>query len=312
MHIPSKRQLAICCAALLMSAAPAAVLTACGSDQAAYTDGQLDPKKCGTITGTAVNKENGNVISEAWVIAENVKTEQSYDTRTDPDGRFSLLLPKGFYTLCVSSDGYYDNNSGEYEIRKGEVFNVPELLELYPLEDDNAPAEGPASDPVPVINYHAAYDALINEIMARREYRGFDGKPLTDYATMLDYVCYDMNNDGVDELIVNTGSCEADRSICFYTFRDNTVTLVGYNFSGSHVFGYYYDNTTKQLVAQWLKDDTGGATWYQYNGTQIAVTREFGPAIVETEAGTKPQFAEDVSPADYHTGKYFNGEWKFS
>ena len=38
---------------------------------------------------------------------------------------------------------------------------------------------------------------------------------------------YDMTGDGVEELILHTGSCEADAQYVFYTYRDATVREVG-------------------------------------------------------------------------------------
>ena len=304
----------ICAAAILLCLPTAASLTSCGKESDSRQEAAaLDPEICGTITGTVQRRKTGERISFAHITAEEVNTEQKYESRADEKGDFSIMVPEGTYSLVISKDGYYGLSTDEYTVTKGADCTVTEQLALIAVgeslketeEESTAPIE-----PAPVADYHAAYEAYLAELQARQEYRGLDGSAVTGYANMLDYVYYDMDRDGTDEMIVNTGSCEADRSICFYTFKNNAVMLIGSNFSGFHVYGYYRDEETRMLVTQWAHMGNGGATWYQYNGETVSVVNEVGP--IAYEEGDNIQFAENLTPLDYHVGVLLDSGWSFT
>jgi outer membrane receptor protein involved in Fe transport len=70
----------------------------------------------GTVTGTVIDSQTGNVLRGATVA---VKGEQ-YNTQTDIDGKYVLKLPVGNYTLLVSADEYFQQpiDSIKVEARK--------------------------------------------------------------------------------------------------------------------------------------------------------------------------------------------------
>lgn len=305
-----RKQFILCAAALILCTSAAGTLTACGDRDAAAAP--LDPAECGTITGSVHKRKNGELVSGARITAEEVTTAAKYETSTDQKGYFELMVPEGTYTITITKSDFYGLSTDEYSVTKGNVCAVTEKLELIGTNESlsDEPAVESSPDPAPVFDYHAAYEAYIEELKARREYRGLDGNPVTNFANLLDYVYFDMDRDGTDELIVNTGSCEADRSICFYTFKNNTVMLIGSSFSGLHVYGYYRDEETRMIVTQWAHMGSGGATWYQYNGELLSVVNEVGP--ITYEGSDPPQFAENLTPLDYHVGVLLDDGWHFT
>lgn len=325
------RSTALQCALLLLTSSAGIMLSSCGTETVSADSEALDPAKCGTFIGVVQKQLNGDIISGVEVTAENIKTEQTYSTRTNLNGKYELMVPAGTYTLRYIANGYYGLSTDEYKLKKGEYLESDEPIQLIKIGDnpnsnDNVGpvieesssaivSEPPAESNVtldPSIVYDDcgdAYSAYINNIFTNLEYRGFDGNTTAGYANMIDYVRYDMNRDGVDELIVNSGSSEADRVISFYTIRDNTVQLIGYNFSGFHVMNYVSDQDSGQFATEWAHQGYGGATWYLYNGDSIQITKESGPtAYSDTET---PHFIENCTPLNVKSGRLKDSEWVF-
>lgn len=298
----------------------------------AETTEPTDPDKCGSFVGTVYKELNGDIISGAEVTARNVETDETYSAISNLNGLYELTVPKGTYTLHFNAEGYCEFTSDEYKIKKGASVTIDPPAKLVRIgkhpdsdpssvgpvyvttadsaaEQSDKPSDTP-EQPAVYDDQGDAYSAYINDILARSEYRGFDGKTSDGYATSIDYARFDMNRDGIDELIVNTGSCEADRVISFYTLRDNTVQLIGYNFSGFHVYSYGEDSDSGQFVTEWSHQGYGGATWYFYDGESVQITREEGPSSCpETES---PHFIENWSPVDSKCGYKQDSKWFFS
>lgn len=292
------------------------------------TSEALDPKKCGTFVGIIYKQHNGDIISGAEITAQNVKTEEVYSARTKLNGQFELMVPKGTYTLQITADGFCKYTSEPYKVKSGENVQIEPPIQLItaghgssfigPEYDESAvninaeASSGAAEAPEQAIRYvdsDDAYGAFLNDILARSEYRGFDGKAADGYSTMIDYVRYDMNRDGVDELIVNTGSCEADRVISFYTIRNNTVELIGSGFSGFHVYSYITDPSSGQFVTEWAHQGYGGATWFLFDGNTLQTTREIGPTAYQDTASL--HFVEKCTELEMKSGYKQDSKWIF-
>lgn len=89
----------------------------------------------------------------------------------------------------------------------------------------------------------------------------------------IDYALFDMNHDGIPELIVKSGTCEADYQISFYTATNDGLQTLGTGFSGSHC-AFYKDTDKDQFVTQWGHMGTGGIEWYTYNGNEVTIEKE--------------------------------------
>ena len=308
----------LCCSLLLLTAGYSCVLTSCGKTaSSAETQENLNPKKCGTFVGKVYKELNGDIIPGVRVTADNVKTKESYSVRTDSGGEYELMVPAGKYTLNFFLDGYYGFTTHPYKVKKGAFVETDDQVFLKAVvssSDSSQDASEPPANTLDVLDtpttYEScdeAYSAFIDGILARSEYRGIDGKPVSGFAEIIDYLRFDMNHDGVDELIITTGSKQVDRAICFYTFRDSMIKLIGYNFSGYHVSNYLCDNETQQLVTEWMYEGRGGATWYHYDGDTVRITKEIGPKSYQD--GAVPSIAENCTKLDFKTGYRSDSEW---
>lgn len=74
-----------------------------------------------------------------------------------------------------------------------------------------------------------AYEKILQAEQIKIDSAHQAGKEMYGY-----YVYGDLNQDGIDELMVLTGSCEADESWMCYSYHDNSVYQVG-NFPGGHM-----------------------------------------------------------------------------
>jgi hypothetical protein len=87
------------------------------------------------------------------------------------------------------------------------------------------------------------------------------------------YTLYDMDQDGVPELIVNAGSCEGDKRIYIYTYKNGEQQLLKGDSSGWHIYNFYKDTSNQQLVAYSASSGYGTISRYTDCGESIAEER---------------------------------------
>ncbi len=85
-----------------------------------------------------------------------------------------------------------------------------------------------------------------------------------------EFSLYDMNNDGIPELIEKTGTCEADYIYNFITYRNGTIVNIGSDGAGHSAL--YKDNETGQLCKRYGQNGIGGIVWYTSDGYTIDMT----------------------------------------
>lgn len=92
----------------------------------------------------------------------------------------------------------------------------------------------------------------------------------SDTISTIDYTLYDMNQDGIPELITKTGTCEADFKLSFYTYDDEIGLIpIGTDFQGFHI-GFYIDRSTGQFCTKWGQMGVGGIAWYSFDGNSVS------------------------------------------
>ena len=92
---------------------------------------------------------------------------------------------------------------------------------------------------------------------------------LESRAYMNGYTYYDINKDGVDELITHTGSCEADRVYMIYTFKNGKMYCAG-EVGGWH--GAMYATDKKLVVVSagaTMEGSFVSSATYELVGTQL-------------------------------------------
>jgi hypothetical protein len=111
---------------------------------------------------------------------------------------------------------------------------------------------------LPESEYKESYKSLIQSLS------------LEDDNTDIEYTLYDMNQDDIPELIIRTGTCEADFKLSFYTYEDKIGLIpIGNNFSGFHI-GFYVDKSTNKFCTIWSYMDEGGIVWYSFDGSYVS------------------------------------------
>ena len=85
------------------------------------------------------------------------------------------------------------------------------------------------------------------------------------------YCLYDMDSDNIPELIVKTGTCEANFTTSIYTVSNNDAILIGQNLMGFHT-GFNFDETTNQVALISGQMDFGEIHWLKKSGESIETT----------------------------------------
>lgn len=140
----------------------------------------------------------------------------------------------------------------------GSGLDVPKTL--YVDKSGNLIDNSSESNGGSAVSIDSAYSTVIGEY--------------SSYA-MLKYYQFDMNGDSIPELIIDYGTCEQDRIISFYTFKNNKVESIGGNFSGMHAV-YYKDNSTGKLctASVFAGSDNIYVVWYQYDGNSVSIAKQ--------------------------------------
>ena len=109
-----------------------------------------------------------------------------------------------------------------------------------------------------VLSYKESYKKIINEEIKRlRENAGSNFS--------INYTLFDMDSDGTPELLINSGTCEADSLISIYTYKNNKYSQIGNNIGGSHT-GFAFDYIANQIVLCNAYMGNITLSWYDIDG----------------------------------------------
>lgn len=108
---------------------------------------------------------------------------------------------------------------------------------LFPMQSG---AEAEASD------WTTAYEQILAGWKAQITENPGD----IDTGTELSYLVYDIDKDAVPELLVKTGTCEADYHGAFYTFREGQAVQVGEEIGLGHI-SFYSDPGEDGIIMMW-------------------------------------------------------------
>ena len=91
-----------------------------------------------------------------------------------------------------------------------------------------------------------AYEQILTEWNAQIPEKPGD----FDVVPELSYLVYDIDKDGIPELVVKTGTCEADYHGALYTFRDGKALQVGEELGLGHA-SFYSDPGENGIILMW-------------------------------------------------------------
>ena len=132
--------------------------------------------------------------------------------------------------------------------------------------DGNASDTNALAQTAPAVDFKALY---------KRQIQTMSDVPVSGGIAFysIEYALFDMNHDSIPELIVRSGTCEADYQLSFYTATNDGLKTLGTGFNGSHC-AFYKDSDKDQLVTQWGHMGVGGIVWYGYNGNGVTIDKE--------------------------------------
>ena len=91
------------------------------------------------------------------------------------------------------------------------------------------------------------------------------------FADFQSYVLYDINKDGVKEIIIDDGNCEAERKYYVYTIKNGDVVYVG-SFYGGHTYLAHIPNSNGVLVLWGHQGYFGASRVEMVNGGLVKKT----------------------------------------
>lgn len=175
--------------------------------------------------------EKGNWYSLNGSTSKDVNYIEPYEVSESTATKIGTYELKG-NTLILHSEEYGTRTLNYQDQSEGDVFGYYTGKIFY--EDNYDPGEYGENSPFTMWPYGAEQkefeeNATVEEIYevvlknARLLYDFFDGT----HDEWIEYYLYDMNCDGTNELILQTGTCEGDFIFRFYTITDGKAEEVG-------------------------------------------------------------------------------------
>lgn len=201
-------------------------------------------RKTGTLKATVKDSTNGKIIPNVSVKVVDMLTENADEVatvKTDKNGVFSVKLPYGNYSLYFNHDNYrLDNDTNREDVIVSHKNNsLAEAILLTPK--------------VPKLtNVIYRYDDIIDEYRIKcLKDKAHETYEVTRLCCC-SWTLIDINNDGTDELVIETGTCEADRKYHVYTYKNEKIVKLD-EFYAFHCSLYKYNGQI--LMYQWYMGD---------------------------------------------------------
>lgn len=119
-------------------------------------------------------------------------------------------------------------------------------------------------------------------------------KQMMETLNLVRYYIYDMNNDGVYELIITDGTYEGDFKHHFYTYRDGKIEYIDED--SARYSSLYVPLTGKGILNVFYRQETLGITEIIWNGKTFSEEK-----LLDTEIGYDEDYWEYVN--DYASEK---------
>lgn len=186
----------------------------------------------------------------------------------------TIYEPYDFSNSILSED----NNMIRIFTFTNKTINADYSSYIFDFEAELSLHTDEASDESSTNNSQSTYEDIINEFKVKWESSG-------QKAYYREYAYHDVNEDGVDELIIHDGTCESDRTHYYYTIKNNEVVNLG-SYNAWHTGLADGDG---MLIAY---DGMGGEGYYYY----VTINNN---SIEKTEAGTytfppTPDFGDEI------------------
>lgn len=220
---------------------------------------------------------------------------------SDTSGDESIMLENISSGRKLRAKAYFDMNPDNYAVIELQCADAVFLLKgdegttvkennitydeddnLYDNEEQGGASEGESDNILyPTngdIDYLIAYSSIIEDVAA-------------SYDEYCEYTLYDLDGDGIKELITSQGTCEADWSNTVYTLEDGYVSMIG-EFFGSVML--YAAEDGNGLYAVSGKMEYQNIDQITKNGNQLYVE-----TIMSGEIGVEDDYYSNDNPVSF-------------
>ncbi|MFR5876870.1 MAG: hypothetical protein ACLUFN_10310 [Eubacterium sp.] len=133
-------------------------------------------------------------------------------------------------------------------------------------------------------NLSEIYQPILEEYYTNCQKKHYTSQ-YTPTCSFCEYTLYDIDNDGVKELIIQDGTCEGDRTHHIYTYTDNKAELLG-EYNAWHLALYGSD---KKIIGV----DGMGGSWTIYN-IVISNNKVTKKEIKMQESTNSPKYSNEL------------------
>lgn len=186
----------------------------------------------------------------------------------EADVNFDDLLDLVGTVVTYNGDGTWTTVDA-----RGEAIDGIDLWLIDKINGDvqvpDEPFEFPEipADATPVEETLIVYDTFVRYMA---EYEEDD---VLDDVNLIEISVFDMNKDGIPELIIKDGTSEADYAYEFITYDYNTGELIYIDADWGGHSALFMDTSTGQLCRHYGQMGTGEIIWYDYDGTELTIAK---------------------------------------
>lgn len=242
-----------------------------------------------------------------WYSADGAST---FETKRADEAEVSFddILELGGTIVTYNGDGTWTTVDA-----RGEAIDGIDMWLLEKIKGDvqvpDEPFEFPEipADATPVEETLIVYDAFMR-YMAEYE----EDDTLEDI-NLIEISVFDMNKDGIPELIIKDGTSEADYAYEFMTYDYNTGLLEYIDADWGGHSALFMDTATGQLCRHYGQMGSGEIVWYNYDGTELTIAKSVEDIDyngVEDPSSVYAQYGDFVKVDSSYNFRGSDGAWQ--
>lgn len=226
----------------------------------------------------------------------------------EADENFDDLLELGGTVVTYNGDGTWTTVDVRGEAIDGiDMWLIEKIKGDVQVPDD--PFEFPEipADATPVEETLIVYDTFMRYMA---EYEEDDD---LDDINHIEISVFDMNKDGIPELIIKDGTSEADYAYEFMTYDYNTGLLEYIDADWGGHSALFMDTATGQLCRHYGQMGTGEIVWYDYDGTELTIAKSVEDIDyngVEDPSSVYAQYGDFVKVDSSYNFRGSDGAWQ--
>lgn len=249
------------------------------------------------------------VVGEENVVPYLSIDENNVTTRLVPDDTFNLILKQ----LNVMTERTYNDDILYISLTEGINSELnSSLMEKYlskenEVKNDTTISQSNEEHITSTTEYSSIYQGYLQiiedyEKLMENKNKLFD----INVGNLVEYALVDIDNNGTDELIIFSGTCNADYEYVFYTFKDNKVILLGSNTGANSKL---YKITSKNYIKQYYMSGQSETIWnIKCNNDKIALEEVSSRSLETSEDYKKSTPISESEGTEIKFYEYENNE----